>query len=205
MRYLHIHDRYAVSKNLYLILPVRSLLLAWRRKKENWFLTAQRDNLKNVNDAGELRHFPRRIIARILHRGCTVTSFVYVRFGAVGADAKYVDPFICRWMTATGKIANNGLRLSLHHRNVGYVAKRAKICIRERRRCGELSVRVLFYRRHAILTELWNGRLNLAWSWDQDIMRRLYYIEYNWTPSLVHHFFPIFLTLLLRIFSWILN
>ncbi|XP_078038750.1 LOW QUALITY PROTEIN: transcription factor giant [Augochlora pura] len=36
----------------------------------------------------------------------------------------------------TGKIANNGLRLSLHHRNLGYVAKRAKICITERRRCG---------------------------------------------------------------------
>ncbi|KOX74821.1 Hepatic leukemia factor [Melipona quadrifasciata] len=42
-------------------------------------------------------------------------------------------------MTATGKIANNGLRLSLHHRNVGYVAKRAKICIRERRRMNLLS------------------------------------------------------------------
>ncbi|XP_012339001.1 thyrotroph embryonic factor isoform X2 [Apis florea] len=45
---------------------------------------------------------------------------------------KYVDPFICRQTTTTGKIANNGL--VLHHRNVGYVAKRAKICILERRR-----------------------------------------------------------------------
>lgn len=109
--------------------------------------------------------------------------YVYT-FRCGRSRCKYVDPFICRWMTATGKIANNGLRLSLHHRNVGYVAKRAKICIRERRRCGELRVRVLFNRRRAILTELWNGRLNLAWSWDQDMMRRLYTIEYNWTPSL---------------------
>lgn len=130
----------------------RSILLARRGKTD--FSQRSGDNLKNVNDAGELRHFPRRIIARILHR-CTVTSFVCViRFGAVGADANTWIHSSVRWMTATGKIANNGLRLSLHHRNVGYVAKRAKICIRERRRCGESRVRVLFNRRRAILTEL---------------------------------------------------
>lgn len=55
---------------------------------------------------------------------------------------KYVDPFICRQTTTTGKIANNGL--VLHHRNVGYVAKRAKICILERRRCGWIERRDAF-------------------------------------------------------------
>jgi len=39
----------------------------------------------------------------------------------------------------TGKIANNGLRpFHGHHRNVGYAAKRAKICI-HKKGGGELS------------------------------------------------------------------
>lgn len=37
---------------------------------------SQRDYLKNVNDAGELRHFPHRIMAKILHRH-TVIGFIY--------------------------------------------------------------------------------------------------------------------------------
>lgn len=54
---------------------------------------------------------------------------------------KYVNLFICH-QTTTGKIANNGL--ALHHRNVGYVAKGAKICILERRRCGWIERRDAF-------------------------------------------------------------
>ncbi|XP_006620849.1 protein giant isoform X2 [Apis dorsata] len=49
---------------------------------------------------------------------------------------KYVNLFICH-QTTTGKIANNGL--ALHHRNVGYVAKGAKICILERRRYWKME------------------------------------------------------------------
>lgn len=106
----------------------------------------------------------------------TVTSLVYRPVGS-GADAN------ARWghSSVAGrrpreKSQITGCGLPPHHRNLGYVAKRAKICIhREGGGAGESSAGGAFLWR----TWRFNGprseRLNLAWSRVEDIMRRLYY------------------------------
>lgn len=104
---------------------------------ENWLLTAEQ--FKKCQRYRWIKTFSTSNRREDSH-GRTVISFVYVRCSR--SRWKCMDPFICRQMTTTGKIANNGL--ALHHRNVGYVAKRAKICILEKRRCGWIEHRDAF-------------------------------------------------------------